>query len=613
MHVLDWVVVVWVLLVVFGVAFAFRERASKSFDAFFLSGRSLPWWLLGTSMVATTFASDTPLAVTGLVGKNGIAGNWVWWSLLLGTTFTVYFFAGPWRRAAVTSDVELVELRYGSGAGSFLRGFRALYMSFLYVGIILGWVVGAMSMVLRVALDLEPGSELWLIGVLSLLAVAYTLLAGLWGVVATDLLQFVLAMGGSIALAVLAWSRIGGTAGMNERLVAKVGSEKATQMLAFWPSEANGWGGIGAAMFAFFVGVQWWATVYPGSEPGGGSFVAQRMLAARAPRDARLGTLLYAIAHFALRPWPWILVALYAVVVHIPAGLEGDALDKALKEAYPKAMIELLPAGLFGLLVASFFAAFMSTVDTLLTLAGSYLVNDLYRPFIAPGRDDKHYLAVSRVAIVVVMVVGASIGIALGDKGIDSAWKILIALGAGSGVVLIARWYWWRINAWSEIAAMLAAFVAACLIDPNLQDVLGISDPNTTESALPWFVVYGENASRADSPERLYKIIGTTTVVWVVATLLTKPVPRERLVAFYRRVRPSGAWGPVAAECPDTPRASSLVRDAASWIVSTLMIFAFLFAFGSLILGTWTETLLLAGTGVASAVMLWLLDRGRVD
>ncbi len=597
--VFDWIVVGWVLLVVFGVAFFFRGRASESFDEFVLSGRSLPWWLLGTSMIATSFASDTPLAVTGLVAKNGVAGNWIWWALLVGSTFTVYLFAGPWRRSGLTTDLELAQLRYGGFPGEVLRAFRALYMSFLYVGLILGWVISAMVTVLGVALNLGPESSTQLTWCLCGIALVYTLSSGLWGVVATDLLQFVLMIGGSVVLAIFAWHDAASAGGISVMLSQTYGSERAGQMLSFLPTSSTGWAGMGAMVFGYYLTVQWWASVYPGSEPGGGSYVAQRMLAARSERDARLGTLLYTVVHFAIRPWPWIVVALWAVAKYRPTG------DAAIRESYARAMVDLLPPGLFGMMIAGFFAAFMSTVDTLLTLAGSYLVNDLYRPFLARRRSDRHYVGASRVAIVLVLVAGVVVAQELGrtQTGIDDAWRILIAFGSGSGLVLILRWYWWRISAFSEIAAMIAAFYFATCLDPNtrelVQRLLHVPDAVLVLPPDPVEVT------------RLLGIVGLTTASWLIVTFVTPAVRADRLDAFYRRVRPAGAWGRVAARCPDVRPSDSLGADIILWLLATAFSYCVLFAVGKLLFG---ETAIAVSLGAfAGALGLLLWGGERVD
>lgn len=607
MHVLDVIVVVWVLAVVFGVAFAFRSRASQSFDDFFLSGRRLSWWMLGTSMVATTFAADTPLAITGLVHSHGIAGNWLWWSLLFGATATVWFFSDNWRRARITSDIELCAVRYGGFAGSVLRGFRAGYMSFIYVGIILGWVFEAMATVLRVSLDLPAEMQQTVLLVLAALALAYTLLSGLWGVVATDFLQFVLAMGGSIVLAIFAWSDFGGATGLQERLVGRFGAEGADKLLSFFPTDLESFAGLGLGWMVWVLAVQWWAVVYPGSEPGGGSFVVQRMLAARSVRDARRGTMLYVVAHYAMRPWPWIIVALWTVV----ALDVGGAGQLTVNEAYPAAMKQLLPAGLFGLLLASFFAAFMSTVDTLLTLAGSYLINDLYRPFVARKRSEKHYLAASRVAIVLVLLAGLFVSDRLGEtkSGIADAWRILLALGAGSGLVLALRWYWWRISAWSEIVAMIAAFGAAFTFDPALRQLLG-SPEWMPES---WLILATGDDPAGDSASRMFAIVGVATAVWLTATFLAPRTRSDRLDAFYRRVRPSGLWAPVAARCPDVVVEPRLGAAMMSWIFSTLLVLSCLFAIGTALFHEPWAWIGWAGLACFCALVLWGNERPRED
>ncbi|MFW6085451.1 MAG: sodium:solute symporter family protein, partial [Gemmatimonadota bacterium] len=443
----DWIIVVAYFVVAAGVGIAVMRRASGSTDDYFLGGRSLPWWLAGTSMVATTFAADTPLAVTEMVVNHGVAGNWLWWNLVMSGILTVFFYARLWRRAGVLTDAEFTEIRYGGKPAALLRGFRAGYLAVPINLIIMGWVNLAMVDIASIAIGISPVAALLLC---FLLASAYAILSGLWGVVITDFIQFGLAVAGSVLLAVFAVEAVGGMSGLKEGLAGAYGSTEAA--LALFPREGSGgrvW--MPTVTLAVFLGVNWWASWYPGAEPGGGGYVAQRIFAARSERDGLLATLWYNIAHYAVRPWPWILVALASTILY--PGLENP------REGYVRAIVDLLPPGIVGLVIAGLAAAYMSTISTQLNWGASYLVNDLYGRFLRPEADQRELVRVSRWATALLMV--SSLVVTLFLTSIEGAWRFLLAIGAGTGPVLILRWYWWRINAWSEIAAMAASFVVS--------------------------------------------------------------------------------------------------------------------------------------------------------
>ncbi|MGH7151146.1 MAG: sodium:solute symporter family protein, partial [Planctomycetota bacterium] len=451
---IDFVFVAWFLAVSLAVGLHYGRRAGTSLQEYFLSGRDLPWWALGTSLVATTFAADTPLVVSEFTLKEGVAGNWVWWNFLVGGALTVLLFAPLWRRSRVVTEVELIELRYDGVPAKALRGFKALYLGLVLNSIVFGWVTIAMRDVLSAFLGLDPDLSLAVLIAISLL---YTAISGLWGVVATDVIQFAMAMVGSILLAVLAVAEAGGLGSLVERL-RTLEPARGGDLLGFFPKGS----GALAASTAVYLLVNWWAVYYPGAEPGGGGYIAQRMLAAKDERHALLGTLWFSIAHYALRPWPWILVGLAA------AALRPEFLDPAMaplglepRQAYPW-MMRILPPGLAGLMLASFLAAYMSTITTTLNLSASYVVNDFARPFLVRGGEEKRLIAFARGTVVAVTVVGCLVTYRLKSAG--EGWTLVFGLTAGIGPVLLLRWLWWRINAWSEIAAIAGSAAAAFLL-----------------------------------------------------------------------------------------------------------------------------------------------------
>jgi len=459
---LDWLVIALYFLLSLGIGLYYKARAGRSTQEFFLSGRNVPWWLAGTSMVATTFAADTPLAVTGLVAKGGIAGNWLWWNFVAGGMLTVFFYARLWRRAGVMTDVEFAEIRYSGAPAAFLRGFRALYLGLLINSIVLGWVNLAMVKILEHVLGVTKiqaiAITLGMIGVTSVIST----LSGLWGVLVTDFVQFAIAMGMVIVLAVFAVGAVGGMDGLLARLSeldrARAATGQAGSVLSFIPDPNSAW--MPMLTFLVYISLNWWATWYPGSEPGGGGFVAQRMFSARDEKHSLLATLWFQVAHYALRPWPWILTALVAMVQY-PGLADPEA-------GYLRVMLDHLPASLRGLMVAAFAAAFMSTIATQLNWGASYLVNDFYRRFVRREAGERHYVLVSRLATVLLTLVSAVVTFYM--TSIAAAWKLLIVTGAGTGGVLLLRWYWWRVNAWSEVSSMVAAFVVSL----SLQLVWGL-------------------------------------------------------------------------------------------------------------------------------------------
>jgi len=550
---LDLTIIVSYFIIALGVGLYFARRAGTSLEEYLVSGRSLPWWIAGTSMVATTFAADTPLAVTGLVVSDGISGNWLWWGMAVGAMLTVFLFARLWRRAGVMTDVELAELRYSGKPASFLRGFRAVYVALFLNSLIIAWVTIAMVTVLEVTIGWNPTfTILVLVSVTGL----YAVLSGLWGVVITDFLQFLMAMAGCIALAWFGLEKIGGIDGLHRGLVEHFGSNH--EVLNFVPSFGeNAW--LPFKVFCIYLGVLWWASWYPGAEPGGGGYVVQRMASCKNEKHSVLATLWFTVAHYCVRPWPWIFVALTALVM-FPELKQA----KNPGEGFPMMMNAVLPAGWRGLLLVSFFAAYMSTLSTQINWATSYLVSDFYKRFLVKGASDKHYALASRLTTVIVLVFGISATFLLMQSDeisnrVDKIWKLLLLFGAGTGTVLILRWYWWRVSAWSEIASMIASAVGALAIHGRL-DVRGEVE-----------IVY----------VTLFSI-----AIWIVVTLITRPTDEKTLLAFYRKVRPGGlGWRRIRALAPEVEADKTLHLDFLNWILGTVLVYSFLFGLGWILFG----------------------------
>ena len=584
----DWAIVVGYFVLCTSIGLYFTRRGGASLDQYFLSGRQAPWWLAGTAMVATTFAADTPLVVTGLVATKGVAGNWLWWNFVMSGMLTVFFFARLWRRAQVMTDVELAEVRYSGRPAAFLRGFRALYLALPINLIILGWVTRAMIKILTIALGLRDVSilgfvvsgEVIAVGICFLITLLYSVAAGMWAVLWTDLVQFVIKMTAVIVLAVYAVDAVGGIAVLKTKVAAHFGSEAAA--LSVLPVRVDSTGIHAYAWMPLmtlmvYLSVQWWAAWYPGAEPGGGGYVAQRIFSARSERDGVLATLFFQIAHYALRPWPWIVTGLATVILY-PTLEDKEA-------GYVQAFVDLLPTPWRGFMLAGFAAAYMSTVGTHLNWGASYLVNDFYKRFLKTDGTERHYVGVSRVATVLLFL--ASIAVTSQLSSIEKAWELLLALGAGTGLVLILRWYWWRINAWSEISAMIASFAVSTLAFTFLAPRFTANDPNAIAAVM-------------------LVTVAVSTVVWVVVTFATAPEPPAVLDAFYRRVRPGGpGWAPVS-------RRLGFGREPipggalawTNWIAGIVAVYATLFGIGKLI---FAETAMgIAMLVVAAAAFYWI-------
>ncbi|MGM0550813.1 MAG: sodium:solute symporter family protein [Bacteroidota bacterium] len=569
---LDWASIALYVLISLGIGLYYRKQAGKDLASFFLGGRKLPWFLAGISMVATTFAADTPLAVTELINKNGISGNWLWWNMLIGGMLTTFFFARLWRRANVLTELEFIELRYGGKRAAFLRGFKAIYLGIFINTLIISWVNIALMAIIKVMFGIPDDQLIWYVGLAMLIAATYSSLSGLLGVAVTDALQFVIAIAGSIVLAVLVVNsaEIGGLTGLKEQLPA--------WSLDFFPSIGTNGASAGKALsitlgsFLAYIGIQWWASWYPGAEPGGGGYVAQRMMSTKDEKHAIKATLFFQIAHYAIRPWPWILVALSTVILYPQLGAGEEKLG------YVMAIRDFMPPGLTGLLLVALLAAYMSTISTQLNWGASFIVNDLYKRFFRKDQadsrqEDRRLVFAGRITTLIIMVVALYITTLV--ENITDVWIFLLECGAGLGLVLILRWYWWRINAWSEISATLVPFGAYAV----------------AKYSLAW-----------QFPNSFFFTVGITTISWLVITYLTSPTPQNQLIQFCRQVRPLGAWKPIYQYASIERPTEKMRYLFANWISSVVFTYAVLFFTGKLLFlefqaaAIWFAIALIAGT-----------------
>jgi SSS family solute:Na+ symporter len=570
---LDWAFIAGYLLLTLAVGIYFSSRASENTGEFFLSGRKLPWWIAGTGMVATTFAADTPLAVAGFVARNGIAGNWVWWTFVSGGMLTVFFFARLWRRANILTDLEFIELRYSGRAATFLRGFKAVYFGLFINAVIIGWVNLAMYKIIRIMIPgLNP--ELTIAGLVLFTAI-YSGMSGLWGVSITDAVQFIIAMGGCIVLAVLAVNapEVTAAGGLKQALPA--------WMFDFFPTwgsassasgESTGAYALPFASFAAMAFVQWWSSWYPGAEPGGGGYIAQRMMSAKDEKHSLLATLWFTIAHYCVRPWPWIIVGLASLVMFpdLPAAQKEDG--------FVHVMNAVLPAGLKGLLIAAFLAAYMSTLSTHLNWGTSYLINDFYKRFLKPGEEERHYVLVSKIVTALTAAFALYITFYV-LQTITGAWEFIIQCGAGTGFVLIMRWFWWRLNAWSEITSMVAPIVAY------------------TALSLFTGIVF---------PQSIFIIVSFTIACTLAVTWLTPPTDRSRLEQFYRTTRVGGIlWKPIADTLPGVKADTGFPSLFADWFFGIVLVYAILFGTGKLIFGEPATALPYYAAGALAGFMIY--------
>jgi Na+/proline symporter len=584
---LDWLIVLASLAICFVPALFYGKRAGRSTSEFFVSGRAVPWWLGGLSMVATTFSSDTPNLVTDIVRRNGVAGNWVWWAFVLTGVSTVFFYARLWRRSGVMTDLEFYEIRYSGAAARGLRGFRAVYLGLLFNCMIMATVNLAAVKIANVLFGMPRWQTLLAVGLLNVVFAAHS---GLWGVLVIDMIQFFIKMSAVIAAAYFAVNapEVGGLDALITRLSNMTGPN-GINYLNVLPDFANNWD-VAVAVFIMPIAVQWWAVWYPGSEPGGGSYVAQRMLASKSERDALGAVLFFNVAHYVLRPWPWILVALASIIVYPELSDIQRAFPQVDSQlighdiAYP-AMLKFLPVGFIGLMVGGLIAANSSTILTHLNWGASYLVHDFYRRFIRRDAGEGHYVLAGRV-VTILLFVCASATVYLLDTAKD-AFDIILQVGAGTGLLYLVRWYWWRVNAWCEIVAMISSFLTSIV----LLGLVRNGTPITTHAAL-------------------LITVAVTTVCWLLAAYLAPQTDPAVLQAFYRKVRPFGpGWARVRAQtgalAPD-PEADreNIPMALLGWVAGCTAIWSSLFAVGNYLYGRMAYAIALTAIFVVSGLIV---------
>ncbi|MEO7456762.1 MAG: sodium:solute symporter family protein [Gemmatimonadaceae bacterium] len=607
---LDWIIVVASLLVCFVPALFFGKRAGQSTSEFFASGRSVPWWLAGLSMVATTFSSDTPNWVTQQVRQYGVAGNWQWWAFVLTGVSTVFFFARMWRRSGVMTDLEFYELRYSGRAATVVRGFRAVYLGLFFNCFIMGMVTLAACKIANILFAMPPWQTILVCGVLNVVFAAHS---GLWGVLVIDMVQFVIKMTAVIAAAYFSLVAVARHAGAGDSaltglhtLVSTLGGQQvnfsATSGPVLSPINGSGqpildvmpnfaMGDLALMIFIMPIAIGWWANWYPGAEPGGGSYIAQRMLASKSEKDALGGTLFFNLAHYVLRPWPWIITALCSIII-FP---ELKDIAAAFPHADPKlighdsafpAMLMFLPAGFVGLMVGGLIAANSSTILTHLNWGSSYLVHDFYRRFVNPAASESHYVNVGRLCTIGLYIVAALLSLVL-DSAQD-AFEVLISIGAGTGLLYLLRWYWWRINATCEVVAMVSSFAISAV-----------------------FFAMKKSGHPLPFAQTVIFSVAFTTICWLVTAFVSAPTSRERLIAFYQKVRPAGpGWRDIRAEAGVGPAADNLGMATIGWVSGCLTIWSSLFAIGNFLYGRTPAALGLAGVFVVSGLtLLWVVNR----
>ncbi|MFN6080262.1 MAG: sodium:solute symporter family protein [Bacteroidota bacterium] len=577
---LDWGIIFAFFAVTLFIGLYASRGAGKSYSEFFLSGRDMSWWLLGVSMVATTFSADTPNLVTDLVRTHGVAGNWSWWAFLLTGMLTVFVYARLWRRSGVLTDLEFYELRYSGKPAAFLRGFRAIYLGVFFNVMIMATVSLAAIKIGAVMLDLKPVETLL---ITSVITVIYTSIGGLKGVVLTDFFQFILAMAGMVIAAVYIVNlpEVGGLSKM-------LAHPNVSGKLNFLPDFSDSKQLI--PLFLMPLAVQWWSVWYPGAEPGGGGYIAQRMLSAKDEKNAVTATLFFNIAHYALRPWPWILIALASLIVFPDIA----SLQAAFPHLDPKvvkndlafsAMLNLLPAGLIGLLIAALLSAFMSTISTHLNWGSSYVVNDFYKRFLRPDAPQNELVNVGRISTVVLMIMAALLALAL--ENALQAFNILLQIGAGTGLIFILRWFWWRVNAYSEITAMVVSFMLALYFE------LGMENP------LPEHI-------------KLLAGVGITTLAWVTVTFLTAPSSQETMLRFFKLIQPSPTgWKPVIEKGIASGELDSneiipgkLPNQILGMFLGCILVYSALFSIGFIIYGNMMPALLSGFVALISGYLM---------
>jgi len=589
LHAIDWAIALASVAICFAPALFFGKRSGQSTAEFFASGRAVPWWLAGLSMVATTFSSDTPNLVANFVRTQGVAGNWQWWAYTLTGVATVFFYARLWRRSGALTDLEFYELRYSGRAASAVRGFRAVYLGFFFNCFIMATVNLAACKIAAVLFGFDRWQTLLAVGVLNVVFAAH---AGLWGVLVIDMVQFFIKMSAVVAAAYFAVSlpQVGGLGGLVDKL-SRMHGPGGLNYLNMLPDFRNNWD-LAVTCFIVPLAVQWWATWYPGAEPGGGSYIAQRMLASKSEKDALGSTLFFNVAHYVLRPWPWILVGLASLIVypqladiqrafpHVPAALVGHDI------AFP-AMLRFLPAGWMGLMLGGLVAANSSTILTHLNWGASYLVHDFYRRFVRPGAADAHYVLAGRVATVLLFVASSAAVFVL-DNAKDS-FLLLLQVGAGTGLLYLVRWFWWRVTAWCEIVAMTSSFLASVA-----------------------FLILKKNGAAFDSTRQLLITVAITTASWILTAYLGPQTEERRLVEFYRKVRPFGpGWGHIRELAGVTAAGRATDGESANfplalvgWLSGCIMIWCALFTVGNFLYGRLGMAFGLLAAFAASALVL---------
>ena len=562
----------------------FRKKGSAGLRDYFLGGRNMPWYLAGLSMVATTFAADTPLFVTEVIAKNGISGNWIWWNMLIGGMLTVFFFAKLWHRSDVLTELEFIELRYDGKPGAFLRGFKAVYLGVFMNVLIIGWVNIALKAILEIFFDIPQTQILIYVFLAMLIASIYSSISGLWGITFTDAVQFIIAMTGSVLLAVFVVNSdgIGGMHGLKQKITAI-----SPDYLNFFPVINNSGNNntiiytISFLSFIAFIGMQWWASWYPGAEPGGGGYVAQRMMSTKNEKHSLFATLFFQITHYAIRPWPWIIVGLSAVVLYPELAVD------AKKTGYVLAITDYMPHIWAVIMLTALLAAYMSTISTQLNWGASFLVNDLYKRFIKPAnkfdspeKAEKEYVVAGKVVTLIIMLL--SLVTTMVADTIQEVWEFLIACGAGLGLVLILRWFWWRINAWSEITATIVPVIVLLIIN------------------------YKTNI---EFPVSLFYLVGITTVSWLIVTYITKPVGSDHLNIFYNRVKPIGFWKKISGNNTFDYSAGYYISLFVCWISSVIVVYSILFCVGYWLFSEYTQFIRWFVTGLFSTALLIVFYR----
>jgi SSS family solute:Na+ symporter len=582
---LDWIIIIASILVCFVPSLFFSKRAGKNTSEFFVSGRAVPWWLAGFSMVATTFSSDTPNLVTDIVRRNGVAGNWVWWAFTLTGVATVFFYARMWRRSEVMTDLEFYELRYSGKAASVVRGFRSVYLGFLFNCIIMATVNLAACKIAAIMFGLPRWQTLLVVGVLNVVFATFT---GLWGVLVIDMIQLFIMMTAVIAAAFFAVQHVGGLPAMVSALSAKTGPN-GIHYLNMLPDFRSNWD-LAIAIFIMPLAVQWWAVWYPGAEPGGGSYIAQRMLASKSEKDSLGAVLFFNIAHYVMRPWPWILVALCSLIVFPELG----DIQKAFPHLNPRllghdiaypAMLKFLPVGFLGLMVGGLIAANSSTNLTHLNWGASYLVHDFYRRFLKREASEKHYVMAGRLATIALFLAAGGLVFVL-ETAKDS-FDIILQVGAGTGLLYLVRWFWWRVSAWCEVAAMISSFAFSVLL-----------------------LVLRKFGVVLATHYALILTVAVTTISWMLTAYLGPQNDRETLVRFYKKVRPFGpGWKKVREEAGISEAEAKATHEnmplaLTGWVSGSLTIWSALFTVGNFLYGRYVYAFVLLGVFVVSGLVL---------